>query len=107
MLPGDLRICEKTDGVTIDCRITPRSGRNTIKGCREGTLLVAIDAPPIDGRANAALVEFFSEFLGIPKSRIEIKSGLRGRQKRISIYGIDKKALCEALTSALEKISSK
>jgi len=91
-----LIIHEKKDGVTIECRVSPRAGRSTIKGVRDGILQVALAAPPVDGRANEALIELLSEKLSIPKFRISIISGEKIRNKVVLIQGTSK-ARIEAL----------
>ncbi len=77
--------------------MSPRAGRSRIKGVRDGVLQVALAAPPVEGRANEALIEFLSEELGIPKSRISILSGEKGRNKVVLIQGIDKATLLKVI----------
>jgi hypothetical protein len=50
-------------------------------------LRVSLSAPPLDGRANLALVEFFSEVLAVPRSAVQVVSGERSRNKLIRIAG--------------------
>jgi uncharacterized protein (TIGR00251 family) len=50
-------------------------------------LKISLSAPPLDGRANAALVEFFSEVLAVPRSAVQVVSGERSRNKLIRIAG--------------------
>jgi hypothetical protein len=50
-------------------------------------LKVSLSAPPLDGRANLALVEFFSEVLAVPRSAVQVVSGERSRNKLIRIAG--------------------
>lgn len=83
-----LTLRERPDGVTIECRVTPRASRNAIKGVRDGVLQIALNAPPIEGRANEALIEFISDRLRIPRSRISILGGEHGRNKVVLIQGI-------------------
>ncbi len=79
---------EAPDGLKINIRVQPRASRNEITEIREGTLRVKLTAPPVKGSANKQLVEFLSKKLHIAKSRIELLSGEKGRQKRIFIQGI-------------------
>jgi uncharacterized protein len=95
-----LNIRERSDGVTIECRITPRASRNAIKGVKEGVLQVALNAPPLEGRANEALTEFISEKLRIPRSRISIIGGEHSRNKVMLIQGTNKDAIVTALKPA-------
>jgi uncharacterized protein YggU (UPF0235/DUF167 family) len=77
-------------------RLTPRASRNAIEGFvrdadgrGEETLQVRVTAPPIEGRANAALVRLLARELGVPPSSVRVAAGSRGRRKRIEVTGID------------------
>ena len=83
-----IRTGKKSGGVTIECRVTPRASRDAIKGVREGILEVALSSPPVEGRANKALVEFLSKRLGVRKSALSIIGGERSRNKVVLIEGI-------------------
>jgi uncharacterized protein (TIGR00251 family) len=75
-------------GVEIDVRVIPRAKKTAIGGARDGALVVRIAAPPVDGAANDALLEFFSSTLHLARRAIRIVAGERGRQKRIAIDGV-------------------
>src|SRR6188474_3920563 len=90
-------IAETADGIVIDLLVIPRAGRSEIAGTRAGALLVRLNAPPVDGAANAELIELLAEALGIPRRNIEIVSGHRSRTKRVRITGVtsaDLEKLC-------------
>ena len=72
----------------IDVRVIPRAGKTEIGGTRDGALLVRLNAPPVDGAANDALIAFLAAVLDMPRSTIRIVSGERGRRKRVAIAGI-------------------
>ncbi len=76
------------DGVLIDVRVVPRASKSGIAGTRDGALLVRLNAPPVEGAANAQLIEVVAKALGIPKRAVTIVSGERSRQKRVAISGI-------------------
>ncbi len=77
-------------GSALAVRVTPRASRNEIVDLLEdGTIKVRIAAPPSDNEANEALIEFLSEVLGVPKSRLDIVAGASGRDKLISIVDMD------------------
>ena len=77
-------------GSALAVRVTPRASRNEIVELLEdGTIKVRIAAPPSDNEANAALINFLSEVLGIPKSRLDIVAGASGRDKLIAIVDMD------------------
>jgi uncharacterized protein (TIGR00251 family) len=77
-----------SDGIVIDIRVIPRAGRSGIAGTRDGALLVRLTAPPVEGAANAELVEVIAKALGVPKRSVTIVSGERSRQKRVGVVGV-------------------
>ncbi len=73
-------------GAALTVRVTPRARKNEFAGILEdGTLRVRIAAPPVEGKANAALVEFLAEVLRVRKSKIEVVAGLKGLDKILTI----------------------
>ena len=84
-------------GVFFDVRVIPRAARSQIAGKRGDSLLVRLNAPPVDGAANAELIELLADALGISKRNIEIVAGHRSRTKRVRITGVttaDLEKLC-------------
>jgi uncharacterized protein (TIGR00251 family) len=88
-------------GAVAMIRVTPRAGRTQLAGTRDSVLLVKLAAPPVEGAANAALVEFLGELLHVPRRDITIASGERGRTKRVSVAGRSASALNAALAPLL------
>ncbi|HWI54707.1 MAG TPA: DUF167 domain-containing protein [Desulfobacteria bacterium] len=88
-------IQEHTDGVVLKIKVQPRASRNKIAGQIGDALKVMLTAPPVDGEANAACIDFFSDLLGVPKRDIEILTGHTGRNKLVKIYGLTKSKLTE------------
>jgi uncharacterized protein (TIGR00251 family) len=77
-------------GSALAVRVTPRASRNEIvELLNDGTIKVRIAAPPSDNEANEMLIDFLSEVLGVPKSRLDIVAGVTGRDKLISIIDMD------------------
>ncbi|HEY44634.1 MAG TPA: DUF167 domain-containing protein [Anaerolineae bacterium] len=73
-------------GAALTIRVTPRSRKTEFGGVMEdGTLRVRVDAPPVEGKANTALVKFLAKVLGVRQNRIEIVAGEKGLDKIISI----------------------
>ncbi|MDA8216179.1 MAG: DUF167 domain-containing protein [Dehalococcoidales bacterium] len=70
-------------------RVVPRAKGNQIAGWEGDTVKVRLTAPPVEGKANKALVDFLAEQLGVSKSAVTIVSGHSARQKRIEIAGLD------------------
>jgi uncharacterized protein len=81
-------ISELPNGIIINVRVIPRSGRSGIAGVREGALLVRLNAPPVDGAANAELIQVLADALAVPKRDVTIESGTTSRQKRVKVSGI-------------------
>jgi len=77
-------------GSALAVRVTPRASRNEIvEMLDDGTIKVRIAAPPVDGEANATLIEFLADILGVPKSRLDIVAGVSGRDKLIAVFDMD------------------
>lgn len=72
----------------IQVKVLPRSSQNRIVGKEEGIFKVKLTAPPVDGKANKALIAFLAKRLGVARQDIEIISGERSRKKSIRISGI-------------------
>jgi uncharacterized protein YggU (UPF0235/DUF167 family) len=70
-------------------RLTPRArGRDALIGVREGVLTARVSAPPVDGRANAALCRLVAEALSVPPSRAAVVRGHTGRDKLVRVDGV-------------------
>ena len=74
-------------GAVLNLRIIPRAHKNAIQGEHGDALKIRLCAPPVEGAANAALVEFLSDVLSIPRARIQILSGTTSRNKRVLLSG--------------------
>jgi len=73
------------DGLLIDVRVQPKSSKNAIVGVHGEALKIKLNAPPVDGKANKALVQLVAKALHCPKSAVEIISGQASRNKRLLI----------------------
>jgi len=78
---------QSKDGLILSCWIQPRASRNSIAGLHGDALKIALTAPPVDGKANAALKEFLADEFNLSKSSVEITSGLTGRRKCVALRG--------------------
>lgn len=73
----------------VTVRLQPRASRDEILGWNEEDVLrVRVQAPPVDGAANAALVRLLAKAIGVPKSRVTLVSGATARNKIIEVDGI-------------------
>jgi uncharacterized protein (TIGR00251 family) len=71
----------------LDIKVTPRAGRTSITGLRDGILLIKLAAAPVDGAANDELIALLSKALHLPKRDITIVSGEHSRSKRVRVAG--------------------
>ena len=75
-------------GVTFAIKVHPRAKKNAITGAVGDALKVSLTAPPIDGGANEACIEFFAKLLKLPQSSVTIASGESSRAKTIRVAGL-------------------
>ena len=76
------------DGVQLTVRVTPRSSRNRVDGPVGDALKIRLHAPPVDGKANDALLDFLAEQLGVPRRALVLQAGTQGRLKRVLVRGV-------------------
>jgi uncharacterized protein (TIGR00251 family) len=81
----------------LSVKVTPSAGRNEITGWRDGALHLKIAAPPEKGKANKELIDFLGRKLGIKKSAISIIKGQTGRNKVITIEGMNREEIIKRL----------
>jgi uncharacterized protein (TIGR00251 family) len=84
-------------GLVLRVRVQPRASRNALGGEREGALVVRLTAPPVEGAANEALARFLGKALGVAPSAVRVLSGATGRNKTVSVAGLDAAAARERL----------
>ena len=77
----------------IKIKLLPRSSKNQIIGKEGDTLKVKVTSPPVDGKANEALIELLAKRLGVSKSNIKIISGRRSKLKTVTISGLSQKEI--------------
>lgn len=75
-------------GVTLEVVVQPRASRSRVVGEHGGRLKVQLAAPPVDGEANAALVDLLASVLGARKADVEIVRGETGRRKTVWVAGV-------------------
>jgi hypothetical protein len=78
---------------TFAVKVHPRAKKNAITGQIGNALKLSLIAPPIDGRANDACIEFFAKLLKVPRSSVTIASGQTGRNKIIRVAGLSAEEL--------------
>ncbi|MGB9722359.1 MAG: DUF167 domain-containing protein [Chloroflexia bacterium] len=92
---------------TFPVWVKPRAGRSQVLGLREGALHIALNAPPVEGRANEALVGFLAEVLGVRRAQVTILSGERSRHKVVRVAGLAAEELRQRLEEVLRPAGEK
>jgi uncharacterized protein (TIGR00251 family) len=83
-----IELKESSAGTTFAVKVHPRAKKNAITGQAGDALKVALTAPPVDGKANAACIEFFAKLLNVPRSSVTIAAGQTSRNKVIRVAGL-------------------
>lgn len=93
-----MKITEAAGSVTFDVLVQPRASRPKVGPIHDGRIKVAVTAPPVDGEANAAVIELLAKSLGVPRSAVEVVAGASSRRKTVRISGVARAAI-EALVA--------
>jgi len=91
-------VTDTSQGALIAVRVIPRASRSGIAGTRDGALLVRLNAAPVDGAANAELIEVIAGALGVPKRAVTIESGETSRRKTLLVTGLSAEAIHSKLS---------
>jgi uncharacterized protein (TIGR00251 family) len=83
-----ISIHDTPDGATFAIKVHPRARKNAITGELGGALKLSLTAPPVEGRANEACIEFLANLLKVPRSSVTIASGQSSRRKVIRVSGV-------------------
>ena len=86
-----------SDSVRISIYVQPRASKTSIAGMHDGAIKIRLAAPPVDGAANAALIEFIAKRVGVARSRVRLISGASSRRKIVEIEGVDAATVAAAL----------
>ena len=73
------------DGVLLRLSVMPNAKRTEVDGLHDGALRVRLAAPPVDGRANDALIAWLAKSMGVPKRDVEVLRGESSRRKQVAI----------------------
>jgi len=83
-----VKIWDGNHGVSFAVKVHPRAKKNAITGEVGDALKLALTAPPVDGKANEACIEFFAKLLNVPRSSVTIAAGQTKRNKVIRVAGL-------------------
>ena len=94
-------VTESAKGITFAVKVHPRARKNAITGTVGDVLKLAVTAPPVEGKANQAVIEFFADLFAIPRSSVTIASGETSRNKVVRITGPSRAAVEQRLSETL------
>ena len=83
-----IKIAESPGCVSFAVKVHPRAKRDAITGAVGDALKVALTSPPVDGKANAACIEFLAKLLKVPRASVSIAAGLTSRNKVVRVVGV-------------------
>lgn len=86
------------DGAILRLHIQPGAKKTEVAGQHGEALKIRLAAPPVDGKANACLIDFLARQLGVAKAAVELISGDTSRAKRVRVYGVDADAVASKLS---------
>ena len=92
---------ESAAGTSFTIKVHPRARKNAITGTVGDALKLSLTAPPVDGKANQAVIEFFADFFQIPRASVTIASGETSRLKTVRIHGLSATQLRQRLAGAV------
>jgi len=79
---------ESNGAVTFAVKVVPRASKNQIVGIEGDAIKIRLNAPPVEGKANDALIAFLAAALAVPRARIEIVTGQTSRRKILRVRGM-------------------
>ncbi len=98
-----IAVRESASGLSFAVKVHPRARKNAITGTVGDALKLSLTAPPVEGKANQAVVEFFADFFQISRSSVTITSGESSRLKIVRITGITAEQLRQKLAGLAAK----
>jgi hypothetical protein len=96
-----LEVTDRDGELRFAVHAKPRSSRSKVLGVQDGALSVALQAPPVDGEANAELVKLLAKMLGVSKSKLRFVAGSSGRRKILAVTGLTRSELLARLTPVI------
>lgn len=88
-----MNLREHAGAVTFDVLVQPRASRPRLGPVQDGRLKVAVTSPPVDGEANAAVIELIAARLGVSRRAVEVVAGATSRRKTVRVSGVTRAAV--------------
>ena len=90
------------NSLSLNVYVQPRASRNRLAGMHGKAIKLCITAPPVDDKANTAVLAFLAKLFGLPKSALQIKTGRQARNKQIIITSTSLAQAQQALVNAMQ-----
>ena len=94
-----INISEKDGKVSFVVKVQPRASKNELAGVLGDGVKLRLTAPPVDGEANKAVINFFAGLFRVPKGAVTIVSGLTSRTKMVEVTGVKAEEVLKVLAS--------
>lgn len=98
---------EFEDGVRLHLYVQPGGKKSEVLGEHDGSLKIRVKAPPVEGKANAAVIDFVASIFSVPRARVSLLRGQQSRLKVVAIDGLDLNSAAARLATVLKKFSNK
>ena len=99
MAGSALRIDHRDDAVSFAVHVQPRASRSEITGVHGDSMKVRLEAPPVEGAANAALIELLADALGVSRRNVQVVVGQISRSKVVEVLGVGAESVRRLVTS--------
>ena len=93
----------KNNNIAFNVYVQPRASRSRVTGMHGNAIKICVTAPPVENKANGAVIHLFADLFGVPRSAVSIKSGRQGRNKKVLINNLALEEAQETLSRALSK----
>ena len=93
----------KNKSLAVNVYVQPRASKNRVAGMHGGAIKLCVTAPPVEDKANEAVISFMADILDVPKSAVSIKSGRQSRSKKVIITNLTLEEAQKKLSRVLSK----
>ena len=90
---------DRENGILVHIYVQPRASKNAFAGIHDGAVKLRITAPPVDGKANALIIEILAKMFHVSRLAVSLASGQQSRRKRFRVAGISYDAALKILVT--------